>query len=112
MAVLSFVFFLAMMFGFYVRQSIGYFLLATAFLLVYLITLFGWYMQRKNEVTIFENGLRYKNTGALWSDIAKVENSGRIERTDGSSFEIPTTIHDFERLIRLINFKVSSTVRQ
>ena len=38
-AVLSFLFFLAMMFAYYIRQSALYFLLATAFLIVYLITM-------------------------------------------------------------------------
>ncbi len=38
-AVLSFLFFLAMMFAYYIRQSALYFLLATAFLIVYIITM-------------------------------------------------------------------------
>jgi len=38
-AVLSFLFFLAMMFAYYIRQSMLYFLLATAFLIVYLVTM-------------------------------------------------------------------------
>jgi len=38
-AVLSFLFFLAMMFAFYIRQSLLYFLLATAFLIVYFVTM-------------------------------------------------------------------------
>src|ERR1051326_4189159 len=53
-SVISFLFFLGMMFGFYIRQNIGYFLLATAFLIVYLITMFSWVMQRKTELRIFE----------------------------------------------------------
>jgi len=104
-AVLSFAFFLAMMFGYYLRQSLGYFLLATAFLVLYLITLFSWYMQRKNEVIVYENGLRFRGSDALWSEITKVESSGRVELKDGSNFQIPTTIHDFDRVVQLINFK-------
>ena len=38
-AVLSFLFFLGMMFAFYVRQSLLYFLLATAFLIIYFVTM-------------------------------------------------------------------------
>ncbi len=38
-AVLSFMFFLAMMFAFYIRQSMLYFLLATAFLILYIVTM-------------------------------------------------------------------------
>jgi len=41
-AVLSFLFFLAMMFAYYIRQSAVYFLLATAFLIIYLITMISF----------------------------------------------------------------------
>ena len=47
-AVLSFLFFLAMMVAYYVRQSLLYFLLATAFLIVYFITMISFVrMKRK-----------------------------------------------------------------
>lgn len=39
LAVLSFLFFMAMMLAYYLRGSVVYFLLATAFLIVYLITM-------------------------------------------------------------------------
>ena len=41
-AALSFLFFLGMMFAFYLRQNILYFLLATAFLIVYVITMISF----------------------------------------------------------------------
>jgi hypothetical protein len=46
-AVLSFMFFLAMMFAFYIRQSMLYFLLATAFLLIYIVTMISFLKLRK-----------------------------------------------------------------
>lgn len=46
-AVLSFLFFLAMMFAYYIRQSLLYFLLATAFLIIYLITMFSFVRLRR-----------------------------------------------------------------
>jgi hypothetical protein len=46
-AVLSFLFFLAMMFTYYVRQSLLYFLLATAFLVVYVITMISLFRLRR-----------------------------------------------------------------
>ena len=107
-AVLSFAFFLAMMFGYYLQQSLVYFLLATGFLVTYLLTLVSWFMQRKNVVTIYDNGLRFRDHGVRWSEIVKVEASGRIELTGGTHFEIPPTIHDFDRLILLINSKAGS----
>ena len=107
-AVLSFAFFLAMMFGYYLQQSLIYFLLATGFLVTYLLTLFSWFMQRKNAIMIYENGLRFRDHAARWSEIAKVESSGRIELTGGAHFEIPATIHEFDRLMLLINSKAGS----
>jgi len=46
-AVLSFLFFLAMMFAYYIRQSTLYFLLATAFLIVYLVTMYSFVRLRR-----------------------------------------------------------------
>jgi hypothetical protein len=46
-AVLSFMFFLAMMFAFYIRQSMLYFLLATAFLIVYIVMMVSLLRLRK-----------------------------------------------------------------
>jgi hypothetical protein len=47
-AVLSFLFFLAMMVAFFVRQSILYFLLATAFLIVYIFTMVSFVRLRRS----------------------------------------------------------------
>ena len=110
-AVLSFAFFLAMMFAYYIRESMGYFLLATAFLLLYLLTIFSWFMQRKNMVTIFEEGVRYKELEARWEEITTVSDAGRIERVDGAPIEIPNTIHDFDRVLQLVRFR-SGAARQ
>jgi len=48
-AVLSFMFFLAMMLAFYIRQSMLYFLLATAFLLIYIVTMISFLKLRKGK---------------------------------------------------------------
>lgn len=48
-AVLSFLFFLAMMFAFYIRQSALYFLLATAFLIIYIITMISFVRLRRKS---------------------------------------------------------------
>ncbi len=49
MAVLSFLFFLAMMIAFYVRQSMLYFLLASAFLIIYIFTMVSLIRMRKRQ---------------------------------------------------------------
>jgi len=71
-AVVSFMFFLAMLVAFSIRQNLGYFLLATAFLIVQLFTLFGWITQRKNELRLYENGFAYRKNACLWDEIAKI----------------------------------------
>ncbi len=48
-AVLSFLFFLAMMFAYYIRQSMLYFLLATAFLIIYFVMMFSFVRLRRRS---------------------------------------------------------------
>src|SRR5215468_5745159 len=67
--ILSFLFFLATMFAFYLRQNFLYFLLSTAFLIVYLITMFSWFMQRNLAVKIYENGLDCRKRFIKWDEI-------------------------------------------
>lgn len=102
---LSFLFFLAMMFGLYLRQNIGYFLLATAFLLVYLITLFSWMMQRKTLLRIFENGLTYKNRAVTWDEISAVGEDGEIATKTNDKLMIPRSINDFGIVLNTIRLK-------
>lgn len=101
-SVLSLVFFLAMMVGFYLRQHIGYFLLATAFLLIYLITLFSWMIQRKTRLTIFENGFTYKKTRVLWNEIQAIDENGEILAARGRKFTLPRSIDDFGIVLSIV----------
>lgn len=48
-AILSFLFFLGMMLAYYLRGSLLYFLLATAFLVVYVITMISFVRLRKDR---------------------------------------------------------------
>jgi len=64
-AVLSFLFFAAMMLAFYVRQSFGYFLLATGFLFVYLVTMSSWFTMRKKVVEPSKMDLSTETFGTL-----------------------------------------------
>jgi hypothetical protein len=48
-AILSFMFFLATMFAFYIRQSMLYFLLATGFLILYLVMMVSFLRLRKKH---------------------------------------------------------------
>lgn len=98
-AVLSFLFFLAMMFTFYVRQQFGYFMLATAFLLVYLVTLFSWIVQRKTAVLIFEDGIEYRKFSGHWDEIRSVSRVNskssfhlQIDLKNGKLITVPGSI--------------------
>lgn len=88
--VLAFLFFIAMMIAFYIRQNIGYFLLATAFLIVQLFTLFGWLMARRSEFKIYEKGFSYKKQNWLWQEIESIKGKSESRVTGGAKahFEI------------------------
>ena len=108
--ILSFVFFLAMMLTFYWRQGFVYFLLASAFLLVYIVTLSSWLMQRRNIVKIYENGIEYRKFSCLWEEIETIapgEPRGLVIKTkSGGKFTIPETIADLDQIIRHVRPKI------
>jgi hypothetical protein len=117
-AVLSFVFFIAMLVAFSMRQNIGYFLLATAFLLVQLLTLFGWLMQRRTEFKIYENGFGYKKQICLWDEIdsmaVKTESrlvggakiNCEIRKTDGAQIVLSEAIHGVDKIMERISAEI------
>lgn len=110
-SMLSFIFFLAMLLVFYVRQNILYFLLSTAFLLVYLFTMFGWLLMRKNLVKIYENGLTYKKISLFWHEIESVSRNQthyEIEKKNGEKIILPETFQDVEQIVNRINSKINS----
>lgn len=72
-AVLAFMFFLAMMFAYYIFHGPVYFLLASAFLLVYIVTMFGLLAQKRNVLEIFEHGVSYRKFSSRWEDLEAVE---------------------------------------
>ncbi len=108
MAVLSFMFFLAMMFAFYVLQHILYFFLSTAFLIIYLITMFSWVMQRKANVEVYENGFKYRKNSVLWNEIAEVSENGTVSIANGKAISIPSTINNLESLIAEIKHRAGN----
>ena len=101
-AVFSFMFFLAMMFAFYVRQHVLYFFLSTAFLIVYLITMFSFVMQRKANVNVYEHGFKYRKNIVLWDEITNVSEKGEVSINNGKAVAVSQTISDFTGLIDTI----------
>ena len=116
--ILSFVFFLAMLIAFSIRQQIGYFILATAFLIVKLFTLFGWMQQRKKTVLLYEKGLMLGKQVCLYDDIEKIslnqtgkilggaKNEGEIIKTNGEKIVLPQDIDNLPGVIRKIEGKL------
>jgi hypothetical protein len=106
LAVLSFVFFMTMMFAYYLLQKPLFFLLATAFLVIYLFTMYSFLSGRKKTVEVFENGLRMGKTSTLWIGVANVSDKGVLDIDGDKKIEIPQSIYEREALIALIRSNV------
>lgn len=109
-AAVSFLFFFAMLIAFYLRQHFGYFLLSTAFLIVFVFTLIGWWLQKRNAVEIFANGIRYSKRELRWQEITAIENSDRelvLIQTDREKLAIPGTIFALDEIEHYIRRQMS-----
>ncbi len=100
--VVSFFFFLAMLLVFYAWQQIVYFVLSTAFLVVYIFTMIGWVMQKRNVLSIHANGIKYKKFTSSWDEIKSVRSEAKtgitIVKANGESVTIGKTIADFDEI--------------
>lgn len=114
-AVVSFIFFLAMLVAFSMRQNIGYFVLSTAFLIVQMLTLFGWIAQRKNELKIYDDGFVYRKKTCLWSEIARINSKnvngaktgGEIIKKTGDKIMLTEALHNVAEILDRISKKVA-----
>jgi hypothetical protein len=117
-AVVSFIFFIAMSVAFSIRQNLGYFLLATAFLLVQLLTLFGWLVQRRAEFRIYENGFTYKKQTCYWDEIesmnGKMESrlvggakiNFQIKKTTGENIVLTEAVYGVDKILERISAEI------
>ncbi len=117
--ILSFIFFLAMLFAFSLRQQIGYFILATAFLIIKLFMLFGWMRQRKKELRLYENGFTYQKKTCKINEIEKiyVKHLNRmfggekiewtITKTNGEKIVLTEAIYKVAGIIEKIDQKLA-----
>jgi hypothetical protein len=108
-AVLAFLFFIGSMVLFYIRESPLYFLLASAFLVIYLVTMLSWMMQRKNVVQVFEGGFSYKSKQASWEEIGEVRDDGTVGLKDAKDIVISPAIDRLPMLLDLIRRRVEAT---
>lgn len=105
-AALSLIFFLAMMFAFYLLQSFVYFLLASAFLVIYLVTMLGIFTQRQNVLNIYENGISYKKLAARWDEIESVDSpkphTYEITKKGGETVTLSNTLTEIDKAAQRI----------
>lgn len=113
-AILAFIFFLAMLVAFSIWRNFMYFLLATAFLFVQLFTLFGWFTQRKNEVKVYENGFKYKKQTWFWNEIGSITVTGgnnkiraEIKKQTGEKVILTEMIAGIDSIIKRINAEIA-----
>jgi len=109
-AVLSLAFFMAMMVAYYIRHSAGYFLLATAFLILYLVMFISWVFLRRSVTSVYENGIEYKDKKIRWDEIERLDDDGTIHITKSKPVTLPATLQDRERLIGLIKSHLPKTI--
>lgn len=116
--ILSFIFFFVMLIAFSLRLQVGYFLLATAFLIVNLFTLFGFMSQRKKVVLLYENGLVLGKQICFYDEIKEIhlkqtskmlggeKDKCEITKTDGEKIIFPEAIHNIHEVMEKIDEKL------
>jgi len=114
-AALSFIFFLTTLAMFSLWRNFLYFFLSTAFLIVYLATMFGWLMMRKNLLRIYENGLTYRKFMARWNELEALETNKKgaqlnceIRKAKGEKITLTESIFGVEQAIEIIESKIKS----
>ena len=117
-ALVSFVFFTAMVGAYLVRPGFVFVLLGTAFLVVGLFTLFGWLGQRNLEFRLFENGFSYKKFVCTWDEIESINVKAEsqmisgtkinclVRKADGQEIVLTEVIEHIESIVKIIDGKM------
>lgn len=98
-AVLSFMFFLSMMFAFYLLKNIIYFILSSAFLILYVIMMFAWLMQKRSAVELYENGIIIKKRKMSWKEIVSINDDGELRLASDEKLQISNSLYERGLLI-------------
>lgn len=110
-AALSFLFFLVALIFYLIWQSFLYFMLATGFLIVQMFTMIGWWMQKRNAVSIYSNGIVYRKRSILWDQIANAEikddSSLGIALSSNEVVSLPASIQGLDRLRTFIRERIA-----
>ncbi|HJS51791.1 MAG TPA: hypothetical protein VJ781_07805 [Pyrinomonadaceae bacterium] len=109
-AIVSFLFFLAMLLAFSARGQMIYLVLAAAFFVVNIFTLTGFVIQRRNEVKVFEKGIAYRGRQAEWDDLVstEIDPTGQLnlQTRQQSKIVIPKTIANIGKLDEYIRHQI------
>ncbi|MEP6946293.1 MAG: hypothetical protein ABJA02_10275 [Acidobacteriota bacterium] len=112
--VLSFLFFIAMMFASYTLQNFIYFLLASAFLVVYLVTLSSLISQRRNIFRLYEGGFESRRSSYRWDEVESVRwitgdrsRDLQIVSRTGKTIAVPASINDVDTLAEILKSKIA-----
>lgn len=101
-AALSLFFFLLTLIFFLIWQRFQYFFLAAAFLVVSVFTLMGWWIQKRNAVSIYSTGIVYRERTIAWAEIATVnklaEGGLSVGLKNGDAFLIPASVYGLDRI--------------
>ena len=118
LAVVSFVFFTAMIAAYSIRRSFVFILMGTAFLVVELFTLFGWLGQKNAEFRLFENGFSYKKFVCTWDEIESIDVKAEshliggakinclVRKAGGQEIVLTEVIEDLEIIVKIIDGKM------
>lgn len=118
LATVSFVFFMTMVVGFLVRPGFVFVLLGTAFLVVGLFTLLGWFGQKNAEFKLFENGFSYKKFVCTWDEIESINVKAEsqllggvkvyclVRKSDGQEIVLTEVIEHLESIVKMIDGKI------
>jgi len=111
-AVFSFVFFLGTFFAFLFSGRAVFFLLSTGFLVIYVLTMVGWFALRRLELRIFERGLSFRKVTVGWERIERVERVPkkgiRLILAGGSPLALPESISDIDKIEAFVLSRVSN----
>lgn len=95
---------------FYIRGQLGYFVLSSAFLMVYLFTMVGIWAQKRNTVRVHENGIAFKNFAASWNEITNVhadpESGVKISKSGGKTVHLSRSISGIDDIAATLNSRL------
>jgi hypothetical protein len=104
--VMAFVFFLVTLILYNLWGDIVYLLMAAAFLILHPFTLVGWWMQKRNVVRLYENGVEFRKFNATWDEISRVEaktDTGvRITKIGGETVTLGRSVSEIGKVARVI----------